>query len=85
MRIPGDGIDLRLPTFYDYDTLSVTEWTTQRLNLAPTGREIDLEARYALPFLGGAVQSNLFWRRDPGNFAALPDDIGGAVRYSVTF
>ncbi|MEG3152755.1 S8 family peptidase [Sphingomonas sp. ZT3P38] len=85
LRVASGGIDLRLPTFYDYDTLRVTEWTTQRLNLAPTGREIDLEARYALPFLGGAVQSNLFWRRDPGNFATLPDDIGGAVRYSVTF
>ena len=85
LRVARGGIDLKLPTNYDYDTLSVTQWTTQRLNLAPTGREIDMEARYALPILGGAFQTNLFWRRDPGNFAALSDDVGGAVRWSVTF
>jgi hypothetical protein len=85
LRVASGGIDLRLPTYYDYDTLSVTQWTTQRLNLAPTGREIDMEARYALPILGGALQTNLFWRKDPGNFAALSDDVGGAVRWSVTF
>jgi hypothetical protein len=85
LRVARGGIDLRLPTFYNYDTLSVTEWSTQRLNLAPGGREIDMEARYGFPILGGAVQTNLFWRKDPGNFAALSDDMGAALRYSVAF
>jgi hypothetical protein len=85
LRVARGGIDLRLPTGYDYDTLAVSDWTTQRLNLAPTGREIDIEARYALPVWGGALQSNLFWRRNPGNFAMLPNDVGAAMRYSLGF
>jgi hypothetical protein len=85
LRVASGGIDLRLPTDYSYDTLSVDEWTTQRLNLAPTGRELDMEARYGLPLFGGALQTNLFWRKDPGNFAYLSDDVGGAVRWSTGF
>lgn len=85
LRVASGGIDLRLPTSYDYDTLSVSEWTTQRLNLAPTGREIDLEARYGLPLWGGGLQTNLFWRKDPGNYADMSDDVGGALRWSTDF
>ena len=79
------GIDLRLPTAYDYDTLAVSDWTTQRLNLAPVGREVDVEARYARPLWFGALQTNLFLRRDPGNFAALGTDVGAALRWSMGF
>jgi hypothetical protein len=31
----------------------------------------------------GSVSTNLFWRRDPGNIAAAPDDAGVAVRYTL--
>jgi hypothetical protein len=31
------------------------------------------------------VQTNFFWRREPGNFAALPDDYGWALRYNFQF
>ena len=55
------------------------------MNLAPQGREIDVEARYSRPWLGGEVQTNLFWRRDPGNFAALSPDYGLALRWSAGF
>lgn len=85
LRVGSGGIDLNLPTGYDYDTLSVTEWTKQRLNLAPTGHEIDLEARYALPVWTGMLQTNLFLRRQPGNFVALGNDLGAAARWSVAF
>ncbi|MGN6376831.1 MAG: S8 family peptidase [Sphingomonas sp.] len=85
LRVSSGGIDLRVPAFYDYSTLSVTSWADERLNLAPTGRELDVEARYAFPLAGGTMQTNLFWRRDPGNFANLPDDRGLALRYGVTF
>jgi hypothetical protein len=85
LRVSSGGIDLKLPAFYDYGTRSVTAWTDARLNLAPTGREIDVEARYAFPLAGGMLQTNLFWRRDPGNFAALPDDRGVAVRFGTAF
>lgn len=85
LRVASGGIDLRLPTGYDYDTLAVTDWTTQRLNLTPTGREIDVEARYASRVAGGSLQTNVFLRRDPGNYAALGDDLGAALRWSVAF
>ena len=85
LRVASGAIDLRLPAFYDYETRSVTSWTDARLNLAPTGRELDLEARYAFPLGAGTMQTNFFWRRDPGNFASLPDDRGVALRYGVAF
>ena len=85
LRVSGGGIDLTLPTYWDYATSSVGTWTTQRLNLAPTGRELDLEMRYARPFAGGIVQTNLFVRRNPGNWASLPADRGAAVRWSLGF
>jgi len=85
LRVSGGGLDYRLPTLWDYDALAVTAWTTQRLNLAPQGRETQVEARYRLLIGGGDIQTNLFWRRDPGNIASLPADVGGAVRYSWGF
>lgn len=85
LRVARGGIDLRLPSFYDYATSSVSAFDTQRLNLTPTGRELDVEARYALPAFGGALQVNMFWRRDPGNIASIADDYGVALRYGAAF
>lgn len=85
LRVASGGLDLALPTSYDYATRSVDAWTTQRLNLAPTGREIDMEWRYSLALPSGALHTNLFWRRDPGNIAGAADDYGVAVRYALGF
>ncbi len=85
LRVARGGVDLRLPTYFDYTSGTVTDWTTQRLNLAPQGRELDVELRYGLPAFGGGLDTNLFFRRDPGNVAALPNDYGMAMRYSVGF
>lgn len=85
LRVSNGGIDLTLPTAYDYASGAVTGWTAQRLNLTPNGRELDVEARYGLPMFGGGLETNLFWRRDPGNFASLPNDYGMAMRYSLGF
>ncbi len=82
LRVARGGIDYRLPTGWDYAGAGVSAWTVQRLNLAPTGREIDMEARYTLPLGPGDLHTNLFWRRDPGNIAALPDDYGLALRWA---
>lgn len=83
LRVARGGLDLVLPADYDYATTSVTAWDRQRINLAPTGREIDFELGYSRPLWGGAMSSNLFLRRDPGHFAALDDDIGVAVRFTL--
>lgn len=85
LRVSGGGLDLTLPTQWDYATRSVSVWTSQHLSLAPTGRELDLEMRYARPFAGGVIQTNLFWRREPGNWASLPADRGAALRWSKGF
>lgn len=85
LRVSHGGIDLSLPTNYDYATLSVDAFTTQRLNLAPTGRELDVEMAYARPLWRGDLSGNLFWRRNPGNIAALDDDLGWALRYRLGF
>lgn len=84
LRVASGGLTLRLPVGYAYETGVVT-YADQRLNLAPTGREIDVEASYARMLLGGRMDANLFWRRDPGNFAAAPNDLGGALRWRTGF
>ena len=85
LRVGSGGLDLALPTAWDYVTRSVATYTTQRLPLAPSGSELDVEARYAFPLGRGTAHANLYWRRDPGNVAALPDDYGAAVRWSFGF
>ena len=85
LRVSSGGITLRLPTDYDYESVSVTAWSNQTLNLAPQGREVDVEARYALPLWWGDLQTNLFYRRNPGNFSSLPDDAGATLRWSTAF
>jgi subtilisin family serine protease len=85
LRVVRGGIDYLLPTNYDYATRSVDAYTAQFLNLAPTGREIVVEGRYRILTPGGDLQTNLFWRRDPGNVAAQPDDYGLALRYGIGF
>jgi len=86
LRVSSGALALSLPTGWSYaGTGGVSDYTRQTLNLAPTGRELDLEAAYGWSLWRGAVQTNFFYRRDPGNFAALPDDYGMALRYGFKF
>ncbi len=85
LRVTGGGLNLVLPTGYDYVSAEVDGWTARRLDLTPAGRELDMEARYARPLLGGLVETNLYWRRDSGNIAGLNDDYGMAMRYGFRF
>lgn len=85
LRVAQGGIGLRLPQGWDYGTESVTSWSSARINLAPVGREIDYEVRYRWNFLDGDISSNLFLRHQPGNFANVANDMGGAVRWSWGF
>lgn len=84
LRVAAGGIGLNLPVDYDYATGAVS-YADRRLNLAPNGREIDVEASYGWALLGGRFETNLYWRRDPGHIAAFPDDMGGALRWRVGF
>ena len=82
LRVAHGGLDVTLPTYWDYATLSATELTTQRLNLAPDGRERDYELRYATPFGRGHRQHQCVLARPAGQFrgAGAGQGRGGAVR-----
>ena len=82
LRIANGGFGLTVPVAYDYATLGVS-YGNRLFNLAPTGREIVAEAVWSTRIGRGSVSTNLFWRRDPGNIAAAPDDAGVAVRYTL--
>ena len=86
LRVEHGGLAMMLPTSYDYSTLTATD-TLSRLSLRPTGREVDAELSYGRTLLGdnGWLGANLFYRRQPGNIASLPDDKGAALRFSLSF
>lgn len=74
LRVMGGGLAL---------DLSGTGYQT--VSLAPQGRERDWEAVYARPLGTGWLTANAFLRQQPGHYAAAPNDVGAAVRYSVNF
>jgi hypothetical protein len=85
LRVRSGGLDLLVPASYSYDTLSAG-YESRFLNLAPTGREIDLEAAYRFDMLGsGHLGANVFARRHPGNVAGLDPDLGAAIRFTLGF
>ena len=84
LRVSSGGLNLNLPVGYSYETLQ-TEFGQRTLNLAPQGRELVSELVYATPLWGGYLNTNLFWRQEPGHFEALNDDFGAAVRFQLKF
>jgi hypothetical protein len=84
LRVARGSLGFSLPVGYDYTTEAVA-FAGQRLDLRPSGRELDVEASYARMFLGGRLDANLFWRREPGHYALAPDDLGGALRWRLGF
>jgi hypothetical protein len=86
LRVEHGGFAMLLPTSYDYATGTATD-TLSRLSLSPSGREVDAEMSYGSTLLSGNawLGANLFYRRQPGHIASLPDDKGAAVRFSLSF
>jgi hypothetical protein len=86
LRVRSGGFDLSVPVSYSYDTLSAG-YESRFLNLAPTGREIDLEAAYGIGLFAGAghLSANAFARRHPGNVADMDPDLGAAIRFTLGF
>jgi hypothetical protein len=84
LRVESGGLNLDLPVAYSYDTQSAT-MGIERLNLAPSGREVLGEFAWNGPMMGGSASASLFYRRDPGNYAAAPDDKGVVVRWAKGF
>jgi hypothetical protein len=84
LRVRSGGYDIRLPVSYDYASGSVG-YEQRFFNLAPTGREIDLEAAYGVGLWGGHLSTNAFIRREPGHIAGVGDDLGAAIRFTLGF
>lgn len=84
LRVSSSQWKLWLPTSYDVAT-GTAIYADTPLDLAPRGREIDVEAGYGRLLGPGWLDANLYLRRDPGNIATANTDMGFAVRYSFGF
>jgi subtilisin family serine protease len=84
LRVTRGGFALTVPQGYDYAT-GLATYTLTRLDLAPVGRERDIEASYGLRAGGGWLDTNLYLRTQPGNIALASNDVGGAIRYAIGF
>lgn len=85
LRVEGGALRADIPTSYDYET-ETAGYTRRTFTLSPSGREISVEAAWSLPLAGfGHLDTNLFWRRDPGHIASLDDDMGAALRLRARF
>ncbi|MDQ3139408.1 MAG: peptidase S8, partial [Pseudomonadota bacterium] len=73
---------LNTPISYDYQTGAVG-YEQRFLSLAPSGREIDYEVAYSVGAFGGDLGLNAFLRTDPGHVAAMPNDAGAAIRFTL--
>jgi hypothetical protein len=82
LRVARGGFDLTMPVSYDYET-GKTAYGQRFFNLAPLGREIDLELAYGLGWMGGHLDLNAFLRSDPGHVEAVKRDAGAAIRFTL--
>ena len=84
LRVESGGLNLSLPVAYSYETLSPT-YGIRSLSLAPQGRELTGEIAWRGSLFAGDAAASLFYRKDPGHYAALPDDKGVALQWSRKF
>jgi hypothetical protein len=86
LRVEQGGLSMMLPTAYNYLTGATTD-TLSEMSLTPSGRELDAELSYGSTLLGGSawLGGNIYYRRQPGHIASLPDDQGAAIRFSLAF
>jgi hypothetical protein len=84
LRVEHGGVRLNLPVDYDYATL-VPTFATSTYALTPQGRELIGELAWRGDLWGGDAMGSVFYRKDPGHYAAVPDDKGVAVKWSRGF
>jgi hypothetical protein len=84
VRVSGGGLDLNLPVSYDYAT-ETAQFGIQRLTLTPEGRELMAELSWRGPFAFGTAGASVFYRREPGHYAAIPDDAGAIITWTAGF
>ncbi|HSG33403.1 MAG TPA: S8 family serine peptidase, partial [Sphingomonadaceae bacterium] len=84
VRVGRGGLNLNLPVSWSYETESAS-FAMRTLSLSPEGREILGELAWHSPLWGGSASASLFYRRDPGHYAQVPDDAGLALRWMAEF
>ncbi len=84
MRVEKGSLRLDMPISYDYAT-ETAGFGMRSLNLAPTGREIMGELAWNGRLFTGWATASVFYRRDPGHYAQMPDDKGVALRWNTQF
>jgi len=82
--VEAGGLDLSLPVAYSYDTESAS-FGIRALSLSPHGRELMGELGWHGPLWAGQASASLFYRRDPGHYAEMPDDKGLGIRWQRGF
>ena len=84
LRVAAGGLNFNLPVDYSYATDTAT-YGLRTLSLAPAGREVTGEIAWHAPLWRGLASTSLFYRRNPGNYASLPDDHGVALGWKGAF
>lgn len=84
LRVTGGSLLLDLPVSYDYATETVT-YGLVPLSLSPTEREVMGEISWRGGLWGGSATTSLFYRHQPGHYAAASADAGVALRWSRQF
>ena len=84
LRVDRGGLMLNLPVDYSYATLSPV-YGQRLLSLAPKGREQDIELVWRGGIWNGTAMASLYYRKDPGHYAVLPDDAGLAISWNRQF
>ena len=84
LRVTSGGLRLNLPTGFDYAT-ETPEYGIRRLTLAPDGRELLGELAWSGRLLWGQGGMSVFYRHQPGHYAASPADLGAAISWNAAF
>jgi subtilisin family serine protease len=84
LRVESGGVRLNLPVDYDYATLT-PGFATSTFALTPSGRELIGELAWRGALWGGDGGASVFYRKDPGHIASLPDDKGVALKWGRGF
>lgn len=85
LRVETGGLSLSVPVGYDAID-GIARFEDRRASLAPTGREIAIEAAYRRRLFDfGMLEASLFRRSNPGHTADQDSDTGGVISWSTPF
>ncbi|HEX8055626.1 MAG TPA: S8 family peptidase [Novosphingobium sp.] len=84
LRVENGGFVFDMPTSYSYALLAA-ENSQQRLSLVPRGREIVGEMAWRGALWGGSASASIYFRKQPGNYAAQPTETGIGLLWTGAF